>query len=331
MISSVEFRNFKALRGTSLTLMPFNLVLGPNGSGKTSLIQALLQLRTLAALAPVGTSTGVRSLSGREVRFHFLPPHDAIEIQLGCVSDDVCDLLQLIPDQPPGWPALRREIGRIRNFEFDHEAMAEPATHLQETDLNPDGGNLASVLAEMREIAPDAFAALSAEALRLFPEFSRLSTKAAASGNQVALALEFLDEPKAIGAGELSQGTLFLLGILALAFAPAPPSLVCIENVDRGIHPRMLRELRDVLYRLSYPASFGMERAPVQVIATTHSPYLLDLFRDHPEEIVLTQKHGREAHFERLADRGDLPALLEEGTLGDLWFSGILGAVPERE
>ena len=92
----------------------------------------------------------------------------------------------------------------------------------------------------------------------------------------------------------------------------------------------MLREVRDALYRLSYPASFGEKREPVQVIATTHSPYMLDQFRDHPEEVVITQKHGHEARFERLSDRTDLPELLSEGSLGDMWFSGILGGVPQE-
>jgi predicted ATPase len=68
----------------------------------------------------------------------------------------------------------------------------------------------------------------------------------------------------------------------------------------------------------------------VQVIATTHSPHLLDLFRDHPEEIVISHKQGRAAHFERLSDRPDLAELLQEGSLGDMWFSGILGGVPEE-
>jgi predicted ATPase len=86
-----------------------------------------------------------------------------------------------------------------------------------------------------------------------------------------------------------------------------------------------------VLYRLSYPADYGHARAPVQVIATTHSPHLLDLFRDHPEEIVIADKRGRAATFARLSDRADLAELLAEGgTLGDLWYSGILGGVPEE-
>jgi hypothetical protein len=92
----------------------------------------------------------------------------------------------------------------------------------------------------------------------------------------------------------------------------------------------MLREVRDAFYRLSYPAAFGLTRPVVQVIATTHSPYLVDLFRDHPEEIVIAQKHGQASHFERLADRADLTELLQEGSLGDMWFSGVLGGVPDE-
>jgi predicted ATPase len=128
----------------------------------------------------------------------------------------------------------------------------------------------------------------------------------------------------------LSQGTLYTLALLALAFDPTPPSVICIEELDRGLHPRMLREIRDALYRLSYPVAYREQRPPVQIVATTHSPYLLDLFRDHPEEVVIAQKQGQEARFERLADRVDLPELLQEGTLGDMWFAGILGGVPDE-
>ena len=45
---------------------------------------------------------------------------------------------------------------------------------------------------------------------------------------------------------------------------------------------------------------------------------------------MIAQKHGQEARFERLADRTDLKELLSEGSLGDMWFSGILGGVPDE-
>ena len=118
--------------------------------------------------------------------------------------------------------------------------------------------------------------------------------------------------------------------VLTLTFDPAPPRVLCIEEVDRGIHPRMLREIRDALYRLSHPAVRDPVRPAVQIVTTTHSPYFIDLFREHPEEVILLQKVGRAARFERLIDRPDLPELLREGSLGDMWFSGILGGIPEE-
>ena len=325
MIASVVFRNFKALRGTSLALETFNLIIGPNGSGKTSLIQALLRLRTLSKLA---FAEGVRQAGGPEIEFRFWPPHDAVQVRLGCVSDLVCDLLQVVPADAPGWPTVRAKLAHIRSYLFDHYAMAEPAPRKSGAVLSTNGGNLPAVLAEMRAGTPGEFAALTAEVLRLLPEFTALELTES-EGGMVELGLR-LGDSGLVTADNLSQGTLYLLGMLALAFDPAPASVLCIEEIDRGIHPRMLREVRDAFYRLSYPQSAGLTRRAVQVIATTHSPYLLDLFRDHPEEIVIAQKHGREARFERLADRADLKELLSEGSLGDMWFSGILGGVPEE-
>ena len=116
--------------------------------------------------------------------------------------------------------------------------------------------------------------------------------------------------------------------MLTLAYLPDPPPIVGFEEPDRGIHPRLLRDVRDALYRLAYPESIGEKRQPVQVIATTHSPYLLDLFRDHPEEIVVAQKEDSNVRFQRLSDMPEIKEILEGAPLGDVWYSGVLGGVP---
>lgn len=327
MIASVAFRNFKALRRTHISLTPFNLVIGPNGSGKTSLIEALLRLRTLSRL-PLSEHTAVDRPGGPEIEFRFDPPYDGIAAHLGCVSEKMCDVLRLNPPDAPGWPALREALGGIRSYVLDHHAMAQPSRRDQGTILQSEGGNLAAVLARMRDEKPDAFSACTEEMLRMLPEFEGLELIEHAD-DQVEFALR-LAEDGVVPAQELSQGMLYLLGVLALSFEPHPGTILCIEEVDRGIHPRTLREIRDLLYRLSYPASFGSDRPPVQIITTTHSPYFIDLFRDHPEEVVISHKHGRAAQLSRLSDRLDLADLMKDGNLGDMWFSGILGGVPEE-
>lgn len=328
VIASVAFRNFKALRNASVRLAPFNLIVGPNGSGKTSLIESLLHLRTLSKLVPTDATT---TDDGRpDILFEFSPPHETLQIRLSCIDAMMCDALRISPPNSPGWPALRDEIGRIRSYVFDHAAMGQPSPVANSTELAADGSNLASVLAALKATQPDAYAAFVAEALRLFPEFTAFELQSRPGGN-IALAFTLIGEVGLVEGEDLSQGMLHMLGVLALAMHPTPPRVLCIEEIDRGVHPRMLREIRDAFYRLAYPESFGHARPPVQVIATSLSPYMLDLFRDHPEEVIVTQKRGREAHFERLSDRADLAEILQEGTLGDLWFSGILGGVPEEK
>jgi predicted ATPase len=334
VIAAVQFRNFKALRSTAVKLAPFNLVLGPNGSGKTSLIQALLRLRTLAGLPEIHAREikGQRS-DGPQIVFQFAPPYEAIRVTLGCDADEmVCN--QLMVDHPPGpageslWAGLRPKLRAIRAYLFDHYAMALSAKASDHAELTSNGGNLAAVLAGWKTKQPAAFSAVEAELVRLMPEFSGLELTPGVAGTVELGARLKVDGHDLISADNLSQGTLYLLAILVLAFSPNPPAVVCLEEADRGMHPRTLREVRDALYRLSYPRDTGMERSPVQVIATTHSPYLLDQFKEHPEEVVLASKHGRSATFERLSDRADLLEMMKEAHLGDLWYSGILGGVP---
>jgi predicted ATPase len=178
-----------------------------------------------------------------------------------------------------------------------------------------------------REQSPAAFKTLVEDFCRILPEFAGLDFRDAGDG-RVELVARLTGGDERITAGSLSQGTLYILATLTLAHTPVPPTVVCLEEADRGVHPRMLREVRDALYRLSYPKDAGMERAPVQVVTTTHSPYLLDLFKDHPEEVVLASKSGNAATFMRLSERTDLLDLMKEANLGDLWYSGILGGIP---
>lgn len=331
MITAVHFRNFKALRSAAVKLEPFNLVIGPSGSGKTSLIQALLRLRNLSGL-PAAHAHDLKGQRphGPQIDFHFAPPLQNVRVTLGCSSDElVCNML--VVDHPPGlagegqWAEVRTQLQGIRAFLFDHYAMALPARRADGAELASNAGNLAAVLALRREREPVAMAHLEAGFRRILPEFSGVEFRDAGEGRVELLARQ-AEGGELLSAEDLSQGTLHLLAMLCLAHDPHPPGIICLEEVDRGVHPRLLREVRDACYRLSHPLEG--ERAPVQVIATTHSPYLLDLFRDHPEEIIMAHKRGNVATFERLAERADLLELMKESNLGDLWYTGILGGVP---
>jgi len=335
MIESVQFRNYKALRATTLPLGPFTLIVGPNGSGKSTAIQALPKLASPSNFSFKTLVTASReSITFVEVIVTWRAPYKGSTTKTVWLPTE--DLRQEwgMPNgkRPPDnlIAELRRILGATRIYSLDANAIASPVTLQPKMELAHNGAHLAGVLDRLRDHDPERFEALNAELNRWSPEFDRVLFGTPDTGQRVLL-LRTRHEHHAIPAQDVSQGTLFALAILTLAYLSDPPPILCFEEPDRGLHPRLLRDVRDALYRLSYPEKVGEGRAPVQVIATTHSPYFLDLYKEHPEEVVIAHKTGPEARFERLADRSDLMDILGQATLGEVWYSGILGGVPSEE
>jgi AAA15 family ATPase/GTPase len=56
MIRTFRVQNYKALRDVTLELTPMHLLIGPNDSGKTSILEALAALRFSNPAAPRASS-----------------------------------------------------------------------------------------------------------------------------------------------------------------------------------------------------------------------------------------------------------------------------------
>ena len=338
MIKSIHFENFKALRDATLPLGPFTLIVGPNGSGKSTAMQAL---RFASDPRAKGYTLERIATAGLD-----LTPLTMVKVSIGWSMNGVETTTE------SGWRGINEggftTIGPLftqgshdhsfqdsvwnmlksfRIFSFEAEAIAKTVQTEPQPELGSDGSKLAAVLDALRDSHPERFEKLNQELAHWLPEFDRVLFETPSPGEKTFL-LRTKAEHHQHRACDLSQGTLFALAFLTLAYMPAPPSIVCFEEPDRGIHPRLLREIRDAMYRLAFPKEYGEKRHAVQVIATTHSPYLLDLYKEHPEQIVIAHKNEQGAHFERLSEKPHITELLEGAPLGDIWFSGILGGVP---
>jgi predicted ATPase len=325
MIERVEFKNYRVLRDTNLPLGPFTMLVGPNGSGKSTVLHALRSLRTMAngkdvEMASVSSIHNPRATTSVCVTI----TDQQAQSRLCAVWDGA--LSGRFKGGEPLWAGVAN-IRNIRTYALNENAIAKPAFLQPDIQLGEDGSNLAGVLDRMRDEDPEAFEHLNQELESLLPEFNRILFETPGKGSRGFL-LRTHEGLRSLRAIDVSQGTLLALTILTLAYLRPVPSMICIEEPDRGIHPRLYREIRDALYRLSYPENFGLDRPPVQVLITSHSPYMLDLHRDHPEEVVIAEKVGSEGTFSRLSDREDLEDLLSEATLGEIWYSGVLGGVP---
>jgi predicted ATPase len=123
----------------------------------------------------------------------------------------------------------------------------------------------------------------------------------------------------------MSDGTLRLLGHLATLYLPQPPPLVCFEEPENYVHPRLLELIVDLL---KYPPTPNPSRegSETQVLVTTHSPYLID--RLEPEDLMIVEKKEGKTEVKGVDDIKEIKEALKTLTLGEMWYSGDLGGVP---
>ncbi len=339
-VEKLEVHNFKGLRDSTVPLSRFTVLVGPNGSGKTTVLQALQAVGRQTHLDPsrFGTVDGDHStditivlhwVSGNKgyVRLgsKFRTSYHASEERPGVQHLD--EEGRGIPDADVRAKTAASKLKRLRLYSLDANALAAPTILRPNLELGDNGANLAGVLDQLQGRAPERFDALNRELRALLPEFDRVLFEIT-DQSQKGLRLRMARGSRSIAAADASQGALLSLGILTLAYLPDPPAILCLEEPDRGVHPRLLRYIRDALYRLTHPDEAGEQREPVQVIVTTHSPYFLDLYREHSNEIVIAQRLNGNIAFDRLSERPDIDEILGNTSLGDAWYSGILGGVP---
>ncbi|MCI0388321.1 MAG: ATP-binding protein [Acidobacteria bacterium] len=72
-----------------------------------------------------------------------------------------------------------------------------------------------------------------------------------------------------VPAHAMSEGTLLVLGLLALLYSPDSPQTILLDDIEQGLHPLAQRELMQALKK------FAAEHDR-QIILTSHSPYIVD-------------------------------------------------------
>lgn len=332
MITKIRYKNFKALRDATLPLGRFTLIVGANGSGKTSAMRALQMAKNPKRFAwqdvvsinllkeekePVwleietmGSSRKVIWQANEEAGTDRIEPEDFNDI----IKQKYREL-------------ITESFSNFKIFNFDSDKIADSVAVQPNIELEENGRGLAGVLDQLRDSDHEKFEDLNRELNNWFYEYDRILFETPDRGVKSFL-LRTTSGKHKIKATDLSQGTLLALAYLTIAYLPNPPKIVAFEEPEKGIHPRLLQNIQEAMYRLAYPENYGENREPIQVIATTHSPYLLDLYKDYPEEIVIASKDEKGVRFERLVDQPHFQEVIQDAPLGEVWYTGVLGGVP---
>jgi predicted ATPase len=211
-----------------------------------------------------------------------------------------------------------REFSRIKLFRewrigrYSELRQPQPAD-LPSDMLSEDSRNLGLILSELEHSnARNEFYSLLA---RFLPRYERFSTRIIGGTVQFYLHEQGLRDP--IPASRLSDGTIRFMAMLALLLSPTPPSMLCMEEPELGLHPDALYLLADLLAEAS---------TRMQIVVTTHSDALLSALTDHADSVLVCEHLGGTA-MKRLESE-KLQHWLDRYRLGELWLSGKLGGNP---
>jgi predicted ATPase len=124
------------------------------------------------------------------------------------------------------------------------------------------------------------------------------------------LVLDFKDAP-GLPAHAASEGTLIVLGILCAMFSPSHPNLILLDDIDRALHPKAQHDLVAGIRT-------ALAAAPnLQIVATTHSPYLVDALQ--PEEVVVLARRQDGAVAAKRLSEHPKARMLDVLTTGEFW------------
>jgi predicted ATPase len=366
MITHASFENFKSLRDVEIDFERLTVIVGPNASGKTSVLQGL---KLLSSFAKPSNEPGLASIESLQNRA-------ADEFKISLMASDASNTLRIVlrpmpvtvasprdsptntvngPASPMTWrPEVRytptaggsitdatfdmnmtgawhnqAEIapvfGSIKLCRFNPRILAQSSYGPNSNNVQGDGQGLASRLALIALKDPERFEIIQAHLRSLIPSVKRIRfdrvpvtkqeievltvenvkiPRQIERNYQEDLILFDMNGGKGIPANLASEGTLLALGLITELLDSPQPRVLLIDDIEQGLHPKSQRQLVALLKKILE------ENSDLQIIATTHSPYIVDEVEAKAvrvtwaDELGVTQCGRLDSHpdFERWKD-----------------------------
>lgn len=295
-INHIHLSNCRSFVSAECHLSPFTLVVGANNSGKTNFLRAFADY-------------SVNNLLGSTPPPHRNTPEAPVIVELATADATPLDIRH-------PWPIYR----------FDPDVISRPEAAAQSDPFVRDNGEgVTQVIERLSEEGSPAFDAILKQFRSAISEIESITLRTLPPGGKKTLMLQEKGVSGKTPLNEVSEGTRLVLALLTVLHQKEPPKLILIEDIDRALHPRLYERLVRIIQQI-------VRVSGVQIIATSHNPYLIDEFQDNPEAVVLVEKADGMSTLSNLSDRlkaidWDSPTV-DEMPLGQIWFSGLVGGVP---
>jgi predicted ATPase len=372
MIRQLQIQNFKALRDVTIELTPLHLFIGPNDSGKTSILQAVtalsrsvdvqlskafvgrwqdsqlvwqgrsdLNVRLAARIRADHLNVGYELVS-RFRRGRALCRSERIEIGSELLESTAqsryTQVQVLVSGSETPATAITEQAAHVvhtslagcQSYRWVPGFLALPvaANARRRFRMEYTGFGLATCLDDILGTDRRQFDELERQFRRLFPQVASIQlrlepafTSPSDDPTQVlklteadgkAIYFELAQPLCTVPASQVSDGMLLVLALLAILHLPQPPRFLLVEEPESGVHPELLREVVRMLRKLV------KERQETQILLTSHSPYLVSLFK--PQEVSLCRKEDDgSVSVHRLSESKTVREQIDIFTLGEIW------------
>ena len=329
VIEKLWLQNFGCVKEAEIGLTPIHVLIGPNDSGKSTILRAVEGLASFAAGSPLPDKAWAllrepgASVEGGHSRGH-----------LG-VKRTEAGLFEVAGHTPePTRGKLAPAAARIdRGFSaqktrelpdvFSPVAKSflvrfEPDQLRQRTGLLPDtqpirfldekGLGLPAVYDALVNREVESFLAIGRKVQDLFPSVKSLSLKNP-SGAEKALAIR-LQDGQEVGADMMSEGLLYYLAFAVLPYLE-PVAVILVEEPENGLHPARITEVMATLREIS---------KTTQVLIATHSPLVVNEMR--PDEVsIVTRTAALGTKVTRLPDTQGFEKRTKLYAPGEMWLN----------
>ncbi len=335
-ITKVRIQNFGCINDVTLFPTPLHAIIGPNDSGKTTVLRALHLAVAFAQHvdharptdAPLVFWPSARpgfSLEydfGMHSRYRLRESggHPIGEITAGEGKPVPFMDRRLLPTELLGDPSIAAIENGARIIRFDPDELRRPSA------LVPEGGRLAffndrgyglpGVYDRIINRSDDSLQKIVSTVRELFPTVDALRVNVV-SGSLRALELSLKNGDR-IPLEGFSEGLLYYLGFAALRYTD-PVSLLLVEQPENGLHPARIHGVMKVLRDISQT---------VQVLVATHSPFVINEMQ--PDEVtVLTRTPEEGTRATLIKNTPNFEERSKVYALGELWVSYADGKLEE--
>ncbi len=205
------------------------------------------------------------------------------------------------------WQFYDLNTKELRSYEFIPNQLV----------LQSEGKNLASVVSALKRRDERSYRRLVDLVQKLEPGLEYINFPIGDNAPSIFMMFDHKSGLQ-IPAWTMSSGTLrFMALAYVLLVQPSEPRIILIEEPETGIYVGYLRDLMDM-----------MERNPssnTQILLTSHSPYLIDLFDRRLDSVYITRMDKHRSSL-RAVDAKTVEKHLEDlnVSLGEQYFQDLL-------